>query len=93
MPTHTISAAASATVQYSIKPKQPAAHLFEVSVTVTAPDPAGQHFMLPTWIPGSYMIREFARNIIGVSAHAAGKPVPIEKIDKCTWACAPCAGH
>ena len=89
MPTHAISAATSAAVLYSIKPKHLAAHLFEVSVTLAAPDPAGQHFMLPTWIPGSYMIREFARNIIGVSAHAAGKPVPIEKIDKCTWACAP----
>ena len=92
MPTHAISTATSYAVQYSIKPKQPAAHLFEVSVTVTAPDPDGQHFMLPTWIPGSYMIREFARNIIGVSAYAAGKPAPIKKIDKCTWACAPCAG-
>ena len=79
-------------VCYTIKPKHPVAHLFEVSVTVIAPDPVGQRFMLPTWIPGSYMIREFARNIITVTAVADGKPVRVEKIDKCTWACAACSG-
>lgn len=50
-------------VRYSIVPKNPAAHVFEVTCTVAEPDPAGQRFMLPVWIPGSYMIREFARNI------------------------------
>ena len=79
-------------IHYTIKPKLPAAHLFEVSVTVAVPDTAGQRFMLPTWIPGSYMIREFARNIITVKAVADGKPVRVEKIDKCTWACAACSG-
>ncbi len=79
-------------VHYTIKPGNPAAHLFEASVTVAAPDPAGQHFMLPVWIPGSYMVREFARNIVTLSASARGKPVKVSKIDKCTWACAPCKG-
>ena len=79
-------------LHYTIKPINPAAHLFEVSVTVAVPDAAGQRFMLPTWIPGSYMIREFARNIITLKALANGKPVAIEKIDKCTWACTTCTG-
>jgi predicted metalloprotease with PDZ domain len=52
----------------------------------------GQRFRLPTWIPGSYMIREFARNIVTLSAKANGKRVTIEKIDKCTWQSAPCEG-
>jgi predicted metalloprotease with PDZ domain len=38
------------------------------------------------------MVREFARNIVTLSAKANGKPVTIEKIDKCTWQCAPCEG-
>ncbi len=45
-------------VRYSIVSKNPAAHLFEVSLTVAEPDPAGQRFLLPVWIPGSYMIRD-----------------------------------
>ena len=79
-------------VCYRIQPKNPAAHLFEVSVTVDDPDPAGQRFMLPAWIPGSYMIREFARHIVSLTATAAGKPVACEKVDKATWTCAPCKG-
>ncbi|MGZ9030573.1 MAG: M61 family metallopeptidase, partial [Burkholderiaceae bacterium] len=46
---------------YAIRPADPAAHLFHVTCRVDQPDPAGQLFMLPAWIPGSYMIREFAR--------------------------------
>ena len=75
-------------IRYSIRPKHPAAHLFEVTVTVHDPDPDGQRFMLPAWIPGSYMIREFARNIVALRAESAGQPLACEKIDKATWRCA-----
>ena len=74
-------------IRYSIRPKDPAAHLFEVTVTVLDPDPEGQRFMLPAWIPGSYMIREFARNIVTLRARSAGQPLACVKIDKATWRC------
>jgi predicted metalloprotease with PDZ domain len=77
-------------IRYAIVPKHPAAHLFEVTVTVADPDPAGQRFTLPTWIPGSYLIREFARNIVTLAAfNEAGRKVRIEKTDKQTWQAAP----
>ncbi|SAL80505.1 peptidase [Caballeronia terrestris] len=77
-------------IQYTIVPKNPAAHLFEVTLTVAEPDPAGQRFMLPVWIPGSYMIREFARNIVTLQAfNTAGRRIAIEKIDKHAWQAAP----
>src|ERR1700744_2251789 len=80
-------------IRYTIVPKQPAAHLFEVTVTVADPDPAGQRFMLPVWIPGSYMVREFARNIVTLRAVSdAGRKVRVEKIDKHTWQAAPVKG-
>ena len=41
--------------------------------------------MLPAWIPGSYMIREFARNIVRITALAGGRRLPLEKLDKHTW--------
>ncbi|MGF6758369.1 M61 family metallopeptidase [Paraburkholderia sp. GAS42] len=81
-------------IRYTIVPKQPAAHLFEVSVTVADPDPAGQRFMLPVWIPGSYMVREFARNIVTLRAfNDAGRKVRVEKTDKHTWQVAPVKGE
>ncbi|AXF15596.1 M61 family metallopeptidase [Paraburkholderia caledonica] len=80
-------------IRYTIVPKQPAAHLFEVTVTVADPDPAGQRFMLPVWIPGSYMVREFARNIVTLRAfNDAGRKVRVEKTDKHTWQAAPVKG-
>ena len=74
---------------YAIRPASPAAHLFHVTCRVERPDPQGQRFMLPTWIPGSYMIREFARNIVRISALADGRKVALEKINKHTWRAAP----
>ncbi len=82
-----MNSSAQAPLHYRIQPKNPAAHLFEVSVTVTKPDLAGQRFMLPVWIPGSYMIREFARHIVSIRAESDGKPVACSKIDKATWVC------
>lgn len=80
------------TLHYAIRPANPAAHLFHVTVTVERPDPAGQRFMLPAWIPGSYMIREFARHIVRVTALAGDDKLDIEKLDKHTWRVAPARG-
>ncbi len=79
-------------IQYVIDPIDLAGHLFEVSVTVTSPVAAGQLFVLPAWIPGSYMIREFSRNIVRIRAEADGKPVALTKVDKHSWRAAPVAG-
>ncbi|MGE5863487.1 MAG: hypothetical protein ACM32J_00165, partial [Rhizobacter sp.] len=38
------------------------AHLYEVTLTV--PDPAEEQVLsLPAWLPGRYLIREFARHL------------------------------
>lgn len=72
-------------VHYTIEPFRPEAHLFRVTCSVASPDPAGQILRLPAWIPGSYMIREFARNIVSIRAEAGGNAVMLEKLDKHTW--------
>jgi predicted metalloprotease with PDZ domain len=79
-------------IRYEIVAKDPAAHLFELTLTVDSPAAGGQIFALPAWIPGSYMIREFARNIVQIRAESAGKKVPLAKIDKHTWHAARCNG-
>ena len=77
--------------RYSIAPINPAAHSFEVTVTVAEPDAAGQAFAMPAWVPGSYMIRDYARNIVAIRAESAGDAVELVKTDKSTWQAAPCA--
>jgi predicted metalloprotease with PDZ domain len=79
-------------IRYRIQPRHPEAHLFEVTCTVADPDPSGQRFALPAWIPGSYMIREFARHVVSIHAESRGARVPLAKSDKHTWRAAPCAG-
>jgi predicted metalloprotease with PDZ domain len=75
----------AASLAYQIWPIDPAAHLFEVRVSVTNPHPEGQVFMMPAWIPGSYMIRDYAKHVVSVRAEADGRDIAIEKLDKSRW--------
>ncbi|WP_287818290.1 hypothetical protein, partial [Idiomarina sp.] len=52
-------------VAYDITPIDLHGHLFNVSLTIErAVDE--QELWLPNWIPGSYMIRDFSKHIIGL---------------------------
>jgi predicted metalloprotease with PDZ domain len=75
--------------RYRISPHDPGAHLFEVRLTVANPNPDGQVFAMPAWIPGSYMIRDYARNVVAIRAESDGLDVPLEKLDKSCWQAAP----
>ncbi|MEJ2399528.1 MAG: peptidase M61, partial [Gammaproteobacteria bacterium] len=79
-------------IHYRIIPSNPAAHIFTITCTVAAPDANGQILWLPAWIPGSYMIRDFARNIVTLRARDENGQVDVRKLDKQTWQCAPCTG-
>ncbi|MDO7083999.1 PDZ domain-containing protein [Pseudocolwellia sp. AS88] len=73
-------------INYSISPLNINSHLFSVSLTfnVTANKP--YTLSLPSWLPGSYMIRDFAKNIIEINATAEDNSSPILiKNDKQTW--------
>jgi predicted metalloprotease with PDZ domain len=60
------------------------AHLYQVTLSV--PDPAAdQTLSLPVWIPGSYLVREFARHLSGVSARQGSREVVLQQADKATW--------
>ena len=79
----------SAALRYRIWPQDPAAHLYEVTVTVADPDPTGQVLAMPAWIPGSYMIRDYAKHVVAIRAESDGLDVPLEKLDKSRWRAAP----
>lgn len=72
-------------IEYCITPADPHAHLFTVRLSVSDPAP-DQAFQCPDWIPGSYMIRNFARHLIGVRAeNGQGQPLTLLQRDKLTW--------
>ncbi len=61
------------------------AHLFKVTLTIDQPA-ALQRVALPVWIPGSYLVREFSKNLQGLEARQGARSAArIEQIDKCTW--------
>ncbi len=75
-----------APVHYSITPARPEAHVFTISLQIQRPDPAGQVLRMPAWIPGSYMIRDFAKHVVRIAAHdVEGQPVVLSKRDKSSW--------
>jgi len=79
----------SEAVRYRVELADPSGHLIRVTMTVPQPDPAGQRLSLPAWIPGSYMIRDFARNIVAIHAASDGRALRLTKLDKQSWRCAP----
>ena len=67
---------------------RPHTHLFEVEVAIkrAADGPQEDLLVMPVWTPGSYLVREFARNVQDFTAGAAtNQPLKWEKINKNTW--------
>ncbi len=71
-------------IQFRVDASAPRTHLFRVTLTVARPA-AQQVVSLPVWIPGSYMVREFARHVLGLEARQAGATLAVEQLDKATW--------
>lgn len=79
-------------VLYRLEPHDPAGHRYRITLIVAEPSPEGQRLSLPAWIPGSYLIRDFSRQIESVIAQSGHRSVAIDKIDNHTWQVAPCEG-
>ena len=76
---------------YRIEVADTHAHLFRITLTVPQPA-AEQRLSLPVWIPGSYLVREFARHLSGLEATQGARALPLQQLDKATWL-ARCSGR
>jgi predicted metalloprotease with PDZ domain len=71
-------------ITYKVELHDLNAHLFQVTLTI--PEPAiTQHVSLPVWIPGSYLVREFSKNLQKISACQGKKQLEVIQADKCSW--------
>ncbi len=82
-------AASPATISYCLNFEHFNEHLIDVNLTFTAATDAPR-LWLPAWIPGSYLLREFARNItavhyIVIEDSGSCKSLRGQKVDKHTW--------
>lgn len=79
-------------ILYSLEPFDPAGHRVRATLTIADPTPSGQIVSMPAWIPGSYLIRDFARQVEVISARCGRQSLTIKKLDNHSWRVAPCQG-
>ncbi|MBB5396744.1 M61 family metallopeptidase [Mucilaginibacter sp. AK015] len=79
------NAAGIAKISYTVSFPEAQAHYVDVEMNITGLAQPSLEVKMPVWAPGSYLVREFAKNIESLSVFANGKPVPAPKINKNTW--------
>jgi predicted metalloprotease with PDZ domain len=84
MPTPQPASHAPSAVSYRVEVADLHAHLFRVTLTIAQPA-ATQRVSLPVWIPGSYLVREFSKNLQLLQARQGKRAVPLLQLDKNTW--------
>lgn len=73
-------------VSYTLSFPAPQTHYVEVEAVVPTGGRPEIDLMMATWTPGSYMIREYARNLEGVAAATeSGAALPVAKTAKNRW--------
>lgn len=71
-------------IEYRVELDDLNTHQFRVSLRV--PRPAAEVVLaLPVWIPGSYMVRDFARHLSGLQAWQGDQACAVEALDKSRW--------
>lgn len=73
-------------IAFKISFSEPQAHYADVEMELSGIKGDHIDLKMPVWTPGSYLIREFAKNVEGFKVSGAGaKNLPFTKIDKNTW--------
>ena len=78
-------------LHYTLHPA-PLSHQWQIELTFEQPDNIGSVLSLANWVPGSYMIRDFARHIVNIEAECNGQLEKLVQHNKNTWHTAAKAG-
>jgi predicted metalloprotease with PDZ domain len=82
-------------IQYTVWPADLHGHHFRIKLYIAYPDPNGQVLQMPAWIPGSYLIRDFSKQIESIEAYSISgtrKKIALERIDNDHWRLPPVNG-
>jgi len=82
----TTSLSAQNKISYEVSFSEPQAHYVDVAMEISGLKGTTLDLKMPVWTPGSYLIREFAKNVESFEAfNAAGLSLNAEKVNKNTW--------
>ena len=76
-------------VRYQLELADLAGHYIDVTLEFEPQDQEPVVLALPAWIPGSYMIRDFARNLLDIRAEDADGLLALTQLDKQRWSLKP----
>lgn len=79
---------AKAPIQYRISFRQAETHRIDIEVHIPTDGLDRIELFLPVWTPGSYLVREYSRQIETMTAHhgLSNEPMPLERVSKNRWA-------
>ncbi|MBW4683198.1 MAG: M61 family metallopeptidase [Microcoleus vaginatus WJT46-NPBG5] len=73
-------------IHYQVAMPQPESHLFEVTLRVLNWHEPVLDLKMPVWTPGSYLVREYAKNLQNFGAQTAdAQPLSWRKVKKNYW--------
>jgi len=74
-------------IQYTVWPADLHGHRYQVKLHIANPNPEGQILQMPAWIPGSYLIRDFSKQIESIEAYSTTtkKKLPLERLNNDQW--------
>ncbi len=73
-------------ISYTVRFPAPQTHYVEIEASLPAGSGPTVDLVMAVWTPGSYLVREFAKNVEGLTAATeAGEPLSAEKTSKNHW--------
>lgn len=83
---YSIAQAQSPSLRYHLSMPEPHTHYYQVKIAFENHDQDSINFKMPVWAPGSYLVREFSRNVENFKAFDNNEnELPVVKINKNTW--------
>ncbi len=79
------NAAGAVQISYTVTFPEAQAHYADVEMNISGLAQNTLDLKMPVWTPGSYLVREFAKNIESFTASANNKAIDAPKLNKNTW--------
>lgn len=82
---HTTKAAGHTTILYTVTFPEAQAHYVDIEMSISGLNQNILDLKMPVWTPGSYLIREFEKNVELFNAESNGRALDAKKIRKNIW--------